>query len=196
MAERLMAHEASVRRRKVSYTEERRRRNQPDTPTPTPSRGNGAGASSSKTGEENEENLSGVTATVLLDSGEESEIAVECLSAEIVARTMDERQLTAPPPFEPPDEPEREVEGPELPDNDADMTNAAAMRAAGEGEATDGPIDVDEYMDTLRARASLQAREELLKLEDSIKFYNRVGDTMKPRKLYEELQKVVTFITD
>ena len=47
-------------------------------------------------GEENEENLIGMTAAFLLDSGEEVEIPVECLSAEIVARTMDERQLTAP----------------------------------------------------------------------------------------------------
>ena len=47
---------------------------------------------------------------------------------------MDERQLTAPPPFEPPDEPKREVEGPELPDNDVDMTDAAAMRTTREKE--------------------------------------------------------------
>ena len=46
-------------------------------------------------------------------------------------------------------------------------------------------------MDTLRARASLQAREELLKLEDNIKFHNRVGDSVKLRGLYEELQKVL-----
>ena len=46
-------------------------------------------------------------------------------------------------------------------------------------------------MDTLRARASLQAQEELLKLEDGAEFYN-----VKLRKLYEELQKVVIVITD
>ena len=47
-------------------------------------------------------------------------------------------------------------------------------------------------------RASLQAREELLKLEDSIEFYNRVGDhdRVKLRKLYEEVHKGVIFITD
>ena len=108
MAERLMVHEASVRRRDVNHAEERRRRNRAD--TPTPSRGNGAGASSPRGEKDNEDSLSGMTATVLLDSGEEVEIPVEYLSAEIVPRTMDERQLTAPPPFEPPDEPEREVE--------------------------------------------------------------------------------------
>ena len=58
----------------------------------------------------------------------------EKLRFQIVPRTMDERQLTAPPPFEPPDEPKREVEGPELPDNDVDMTDAAAMRTTREKE--------------------------------------------------------------
>ena len=140
--------------------------------------------------------MSGATATVLLDDGREIEIPVEYLSVELVPRTMDERLLTAPPPFEPPDEPEVEVEGPESPDHDVDMTGAAAVRATGEGEATYGPTDVDEKIDTLRARASSQAREELLKLEDSIEFYNRVGDRVKLRELYEELQKVVIFITD
>ena len=82
---------------------------------------------------------------------------------------MDERQLTAPPTFEPP----VEIEGPERPDHDIDMTDAAAKRATGEGEATERPVDVDEKIDTLRARVSLQAREELLKLEDSIEFYNK-----------------------
>ena len=76
------------------------------------------------------------------------------------------------------------------------MTDTAAVRATGEGEATDEPIDVDEKKDPCKSRASLQAREELLKLEGSIEFYNRVGDRVKLRKLYEELQKVVTFITD
>ena len=147
-------------------------------------------------GEENEENLIGMTAAFLLDSGEEVEIPVEYLSAEIVSRTVDERQLTAPPPFEPPDEPERGVEGPELPDNDVDMTGAGAVRATGEGEVTDGLIDVVEKMGTLRARASLQAREELLKFENSTELYNRVGDTVKLRKPYGELRKVVVFITD
>ena len=109
---------------------------------------------------------------------------------------MDERLLTAPPPFEPPDEPEVEAEGPESPDHDIDMISAAAVRATGEGEATDGPIDVDEKMDTLCARASLHASQDLLKLEDSIEFYNRVGDRVKLRELYEELQKLVFFITD
>ena len=126
--------------------------------------------------------MSGMTATVLLDDGREVEISVAYLSAELVPRTMDERQLAAAPPLEPPDEPGAEVEGPERLDNDVDMTDAVAMRATGEGEATDGPIDVDENMDTLRARASWQAREELLKLEDSIEFYNRVGDTAKLRR--------------
>ena len=76
------------------------------------------------------------------------------------------------------------------------MTDAAAVGATGEGEATDGPIDVGEKMDTLRTRASLQAREELLKLEDSIQFYDRVGDGVKLRKRYGEVQKVVIFVTD
>ena len=57
---------------------------------------------------------------------------------------MDERQLTAPPPIGPPDEPEVEIEGPERSDHDVEMTDAAAMRATGEGEAADGPIDADE----------------------------------------------------
>ena len=39
----------------------------------------------------------------------------------------------------------------------------------------------------------MQAREELLKLEDSVELYNRVGDTVKLRELYEELLKVVIF---
>ena len=42
----------------------------------------------------------------------------------------------------------------------------------------------------------MQAREQLLKLEDRIEFYNRVGDRVKLRELYEELQKVAMLITD
>ena len=108
MAERLMIHKANVRRRRVDRAEERRRR------------GNGTGASSSREEEEeeeNEESLSGRTATVLLDEPREVKIPVEYLSAELVPRTVDERLLTAPPPFERPGEPEVEVEGPESPDH-------------------------------------------------------------------------------
>ena len=71
--------------------------------------------------------------TVPLDGGREVEIPVEYLSAELVPRTMDERLLTAPPPFEPPDESEVEVEGPTSPNCDVDMTDAATVRATGEG---------------------------------------------------------------
>ena len=60
--------------------------------------------------------------STVLDDGREVEIPVEHLNAEIVPRTVDERQRTAPPPFEPPDEPEVEVEGPERSDNEVDMT--------------------------------------------------------------------------
>ena len=81
---------------------------------------------------------------VLLDDAREVEIPE---LVQLVPRTMDERLLTAPPPFDPPDEPEVEAEGPESPDHDIDMISAAAVRATGEGEATDGPIDVDEKMD-------------------------------------------------
>ena len=41
-------------------------------------------------------------------------------------RTKDERLLTAAPPFEPPGEPEEEIEGPESPDHD--VTDAAAVK--------------------------------------------------------------------
>ena len=84
-----------------------------------------------------------MTATVSLDDGREVEIPVEYLSSELVPGTMDERQLTAPPPIEPPEEPEMEIEGPDRSTHD----DAAAMRASEQDEATDGPIDVDEKMD-------------------------------------------------
>ena len=73
MAERLMIHEANVRRWGVDRAEERRRRNRADTPPPL-TRGDGAGASSSRGEEEDEENLSGVTAAVLLADGREVEL--------------------------------------------------------------------------------------------------------------------------
>ena len=91
MAERFMVHESNVTRRGVDHTEERRRRNTADIPPPS-IRGNGAGASSSGE-EENKDSLSGMAATVLLDDGREVEIPVEYLSAELVPRTMGERQL-------------------------------------------------------------------------------------------------------
>ena len=40
-------------------------------------------------------------------------------------------------------------------------------------------------MDTLRARTSLQAKEEVSKLRDVSEFYNRVGDRVKLRELHE-----------
>ena len=85
---------------------------------------------------------------------------------------------------------EMKIEGPEMSTHDIEMTDAAASE---QDEATDGPIDVDEKMDT--ESWSIIAGKRL-KPEDSVEFYNRIGDRVKLQKLYEELHKVMVFITD